>query len=252
VLLGAAFGQIAALADPGLEAQHVVFMLAGMGAVAAAIIGAPLTMVFLVLEATGDFQVTVAVVIAVTVAATLVRILFGYSFATWRFHLRGLGIRGAHDVGWITEMSVARLMRTDAKCVAADSGLRSLRAAYPVGGAKRLYVLNGDSHYLGAIETEDLHDSAIDDALDGAVAVDLAVGADQFLLPTDNIRSALAQFDAMQVETLPVLLSPADRRVIGYMTEAYALKRYTMELERMRSAELGQHDLFSIGPTPKG
>ena len=252
VLVGAAFGQIAALIQPGLEAQHGVFMLAGMGAVAAAIIGAPLTMVFLVLEATGDFQVTIAVVIAVTVAATLVRMLFGYSFATWRFHLRGLGIRGAHDVGWISDMNVARLMRTDPKCVPADQGLRALRAAYPVGGAKRLYVLDGQNHYLGTFETEDLHDSAIDDALDGAVAADLAVGADQFLLPADNIRAALAQFDSMQTETLPVLRSRNERRVIGYMTEAYALKRYTMELERMRSAELGQRDLFSIGPTPNG
>ncbi len=251
LLLGAAFGQIAALVQPGLESQHVVFMLAGMGAVAAAIIGAPLTMVFLVLEATGDFPVTVAVVIAVTVASTLVRITFGYSFATWRFHLRGLSIRGAHDVGWITEMTVARLMRTDPKCVAANLSLRALRTAYPVGSAKRLYVLDEEGHYRGAIDTEDLHDAAIDDALDWTVALDLAVEPNQFLLPSENIRGALGRFDSLQTETLPVLLSAGEPRVIGYVTEAYALKRYTQELERMRSAELGQRELFSIGPRPK-
>ena len=149
-------------------------MLAGMGAVAAAIIGAPLTMVFLVLEATGDFQVTIAVVIAVTVASTIVRIMFGYSFATWRFHLRGLSIRGAHDVGWISDMTVGRLMRTDPKTVPGNLGLRALRLAYPPGGPKRLYVLDSEGRYAGAIDTEDLHDAAIDDALDGAVALDLA------------------------------------------------------------------------------
>ena len=36
------------------------------------------------------------------------------------------------------------------------------------------------------------------------------------------------------------------REVIGYMTEAYALRRYNQELERRRNAELGQRDLFSI------
>jgi hypothetical protein len=30
------------------------------------------------------------------------------------------------------------------------------------------------------------------------------------------------------------------------------LRRYTQELERRRSAELGERDLFSIGPLPKG
>jgi CIC family chloride channel protein len=249
-LFGAIFAQGAAYFSPGLEAQHNVFMLAGMGAVAAAIIGAPLTMVFLVLEATGDFQVTIAVVIAVTVASTIVRILFGYSFATWRFHLRGLSIRGAHDVGWIRDMSVGRLMRNDAKTVPENLGLRALRVAYPMGGAKRLYVVNGSGHYIGCIDTADLHDAEIDDALDGAVASDLAEGADQFLLPSENIRSALTRFDTLQIETLPVLLSSSQRTVVGYMTEAYALKRYSGELERMRSAELGQRDLFSIGPLP--
>ena len=249
-LLGALFAQIAAMLSPGLESQHAVFMLAGMGAVAAGIIGAPLTMVFLVLEATGDFQVTIAVVIAVTIAATIVRILFGYSFATWRFHLRGLSIRGAHDMGWISDMTVGRLMRSDPKIVPGNLGLAALRAAYPPGGAKRLYVQDSEGRYVGAIDTEDLHDSAIDDALDGAVALDLAEGPANFLLPGENIRSALARFDALASETLPVLNSATQRGVIGYVTEAYALKRYAQELERMRSAELGQSDIFSIGPMP--
>jgi CIC family chloride channel protein len=135
--------------------------------------------------------------------------------------------------------------------VPANLGLRALRAAYPIGGTKRIYALDADGHYIGAIDTDDLHDAGIDDALDGAVAADLAVGSDLFLLPGENIRSALSRFDTTQVETLPVLLSAAQRSVVGYMTEAYALKRYSAELERMRSAELGQSDLFSLGPTPK-
>jgi chloride channel protein, CIC family len=249
-LLGAVFAQSVAYFSPALESEHNVFMLAGMGAVAAGIIGAPLTMVFLVLEATGDFQVAIAVVIAVTISSTIVRILFGYSFATWRFHLRGLSIRGAHDVGWISDMNVGRLMRSDAKTVPENLGLKALRAAYPAGSTKRLYVVDGAGHYIGTVDTAELHDSEIDDALDGAVAGDLAEEPEQFLLPSENIRSALARFDALQVETLPVLLSRSQRTVVGYMTEAYALKRYSAELERMRSDELGQRDLFSIGPLP--
>jgi CIC family chloride channel protein len=247
-LFGALFAQIAAYFSPDLASEHFAFMLAGMGAVAAGIIGAPLTMVFLVLEATGDFQVTIAVVIAVTVSSTLVRILFGYSFATWRFHLRGMTIRGGHDVGWISDLTVGRLMRTDARTVPENLDLRSLRIAFPVGGTKRIFVLADQGRYAGAIDTDDLHDPAIDDALDGAVAGDLALAVEYFLLPSENIRGALTRFDALAIETMPVLNSPLQRQVLGYVTEAYALKRYAQELERMRAAELGQRDLFSIGP----
>ena len=178
------------------------------------------------------------------------RIFFGYSFATWRFHLRGLSIRGAHDIGWISDLTAGRLMRTDAKTVPAHLGLKILRSQFPVGSVKRLYALDETGDYAGLIDVDDLHDSEIDDALDGAVAIDLAEGADSFLLPGDNIRVALGRFDQLQVEALPVLAGQGQRKVIGYVTEGYALKRYTQELERMRSAELGQHDLFSIGPMP--
>jgi hypothetical protein len=38
---------------------------------------------------------------------------FGYSSATWRLHLRGESIRSAQDVGWIRDLTIGRLMRTD-------------------------------------------------------------------------------------------------------------------------------------------
>ena len=75
-----------------------------MGAVAAAIVGAPMTMIMIVLETTGDFAATIGVMVGVVTAAIAVRHWFGYSFATWRFHLRGLTIRSPEDVGWINEL----------------------------------------------------------------------------------------------------------------------------------------------------
>ena len=71
-----------------------VLMLVGMASVAAAVIGSPLTMVFLVLEGTDNFPVTVGVMVGVVIASTIVRLTFGYSFSTWRFHQRGSASAG--------------------------------------------------------------------------------------------------------------------------------------------------------------
>ena len=56
-------------------------------------------MTFLVLEATGDLAISSAVLVASAMASVLVRETFGYSFSTWRLHLRGETIRAPHDVG---------------------------------------------------------------------------------------------------------------------------------------------------------
>jgi CIC family chloride channel protein len=239
IVLGELFAQAAGFPLPWAGAEREVFMFAGMAAVGAAIIGAPLAMVFLVLEATGDFPVTVAVLIAASISSTIVRLAFGYSFSTWRFHLRGLAIRGAHDVGWIADLTVGRLMRSDPKLVVANVKLRALRELYPPGAAKRLYAVDEKGNYEGVIDVVSAHDPAIDDALDGLVAADLCEERDLFLTPGDNVRTALLRFEELQTEALPVLASRSDPRVIGYLTESYALKRYTQELEAMRTSEIG-------------
>src|SRR3954465_1727916 len=92
LLLGAVLGKLFAIVIASVALPAVDPMLlatVGMSAFGAAVIGAPLAMTFLALETTRDFAVAGAVLMAVTNASIVVRRLFGYSFATWRVHLRG-------------------------------------------------------------------------------------------------------------------------------------------------------------------
>jgi CIC family chloride channel protein len=62
-----------------------------------------------------------------------------------------------------------------------------------------------------------------------------------------DVRTALSRFEDSESETLPVLAAADDSRVIGYVSEAYALKRFAHEMERQHSAQVGERDLFNIG-----
>lgn len=249
-LFGAAFADIAAILVPRLGAHHVALMMVGMGSVAAAVVGAPLTMVFLVLEGTGDFPMTVAVMVGVIISSSIVRLTFGYSFSTWRFHQRGLAIRSPHDIGWLADLTVAKLMRSDPITVDAAMPLAELREKYPLGSAKRVFAVDHD-RFIGAIDITMIHDAKLEANGAPPAARDLAAMPDAYLLPGQNVRTALMLFDDAQTETLPVLQSSADRKLAGYLTEAYALRRYNQELERRRAAEIGDRELFSIAEPPR-
>jgi CIC family chloride channel protein len=244
-LFGAAFADIAADLAPRLGEQHAALMLVGMGSVAAGVIGAPLTMVFLVLEGTGDFPMTVAVLTGVIVSSTVVRLTFGYSFSTWRFHQRGLNIHSPHDVGWIANLTVARLMRNDAIIVDALVPVEEVRQKYPLGSAKTLFIQQ-DGQYAGCVDVAGLHELPLDKMEHEKAIRDLAVAPEAILLPGQNVRTAIARFNEQKRETLPVLESLSDRRVIGFLTEAYALRRYNQELERRRDADTGSREFFPI------
>ena len=124
LLLGALGGQLVCaglgMILPGpLNPQ--AYAIIGMGALSVSIIGGPLTMTFIALETTGDLWLTAAVLIAVIISAQVTREVFGYSFATWRFHLRGETIRSAADIGWIRDLTVGRMMRRDLQTVPVDT-----------------------------------------------------------------------------------------------------------------------------------
>jgi CIC family chloride channel protein len=253
LLLGAVFGGAAVvvlqvairqLGFADVELDRIAYTLVGMSSVAAGVIGAPLTMIFLVLELTGSFIATLGVMVGVIIASLVVRLSFGYSFATWRFHVRGVPIRGAYDVGWLEDLTVGKLMQRDVKTTAAATTVGAFRERFPLGAVKRVVLVDEEGRYAGIVATADVHNPDLDDKLEMPIGEALRVVADQFLLPDQNVRVALGRFLAAETETLAVLDSVRSRRVAGYLTEAYALRRYNEELERSRAEELGERTLF--------
>jgi CIC family chloride channel protein len=244
-LFGSAVAAVVGHVIPWMAPNPTIFVLAGMGAVAAAVVGAPVTMILLVLEATSDFSAMVGVTAAVIVASLGVRTWFGYSFATWRFHLRGVPLRGAHDIGWLQDLTVDRLMVRDFSVVPLTMPLAELREQFPIGSSKRVFAVDDGGHYAGAIDLQEAHATDHDPNDKLLIVKDLVHGEAHFLTPYQPVRVALDLFIASATEALAVVDNPIDRRIIGYLTEAYALRRYNAELEARRREELGDDELFS-------
>ncbi|HTX48786.1 MAG TPA: chloride channel protein [Caulobacteraceae bacterium] len=207
--------------------------LVGMGAVAVAIVGGPLTMSFLVLQNTGDSGITAATLTASVIASLLVRETFGYSFSTWRLHLRGETIRSAHDVGWLRTLTAGRMMRTDAPTIAASAELAEFRRRFPLGSTTRVVALDDAGKYAGLVMTAAVYG---DEDGEGKVA-DYAVNQEEWLAPDLSIREIMGVFDRTGSDELAVL-SP-DHAVLGVLSEAYATRRYAEELEKNRRDLIG-------------
>jgi len=253
LLLGGVYGGAAMVALQGVlsllgladgEFDRVAYMLVGMGSVAGAIVGAPVTMILLVLELTGSFPAAVGVMVGVIIASVVVRLTFGYSFATWRFHLRGVPIRSGYDIGWIQDLTVGRLMRQDVHTAPLGMTIGDFRARFPLGGSKRVFIVDAEGGYCGIVVTADAYSPDADDQLGQRPIDDLRIAKDHFLLPRQNVRVALDRFVSAETEALAVV-SDADRRqVVGFVTEGYVLRSYNREFERVRADELGERTLF--------
>ena len=162
-LLGTLFAGSCRSSHPGCSRARTCCAIVGMSSMAVRVVGGPLTMVFLALETTGNFALALPCIAAVLVAALTARRLFGYSFATWRFHLRGEAIRSAQDVGWIRNLTVGRLMRRDVRTVRADMPLAAFSRQFPLGSTGRVVALDAADRYAGIVLLAEAHAPELDD-----------------------------------------------------------------------------------------
>jgi CIC family chloride channel protein len=221
---------------PGLNLDPNVYAIVGMSALSASVIGGPLTMSFIALESTGNLWLTTAVLVAVIISTQITRELFGYSFATWRLHLRGETIRSAADVGWIRDLTVGRLMRQDLTTVSADMPIGEFRGKFPLGSKNRVVAVDAAGRYVGLALVAEAHAPDIDAA--GGLAGILHY-RDVVLHPVMNIQEAFAVFDAAEAESLVVVETGGEQRPIGILSEAHAMRRYAEESEQRRREAVG-------------
>ena len=225
---------------PSLGLETTACVLVGMGALSTAIVGGPLTMTFLVLESTGNLGIAGGV-LAASIAATLaVRVTFGYSFTTWRLHLRGETIRGGQDVGWLRDLTVAKMMVPSPPIFPADESVRAFCEAHPLGSANVVVAVGEDGRYQGLIHVPEAHSLALHEGEgdDGGPVGLIARLPATSLHPDDDIRGALDLFGAARTDTLAVT-SRETGHVLGMLGEAYAARRYAQETNGAMRGVLG-------------
>jgi CIC family chloride channel protein len=241
LFMGALGGRLFAagvdLVWPGLALDPNVYAIIGMSALSASVIGGPLTMSFIALESTGNLWLTTIVLVAVMISTQITRELFGYSFATWRLHLRGETIRSAADVGWIRDLTVRRLMRPDLATVDAGIGIEEFREKFPLGSKNQVVAVDAVGRYVGLALVAEAHATDIDAA---SGLVDILHHRDVVLHPVMNIQEAIAVFDGAEAESLAVVEAGGEHRPIGILTEAHAMRRYAEESDRRRREAVGE------------
>jgi CIC family chloride channel protein len=221
---------------PGFGLNPNVYAIIGMSALSASVVGGPLTMSFIALESTGNLWLTTAVLVAVIISTQITRELFGYSFATWRLHLRGETIRSAADIGWIRDLTVRSLMRQDVTTVNANMGIEQFREQFPLGSKTQVVAVDGTGRYVGLALVADAHAQDVETTKG---LIDLLHYRDVVLHPAMNIQEAIAVFDAAEAESLAVVDIDGEHRPIGLLTEAHAMRRYAEESEQRRREAVG-------------
>jgi len=110
-LTGLAFGWVANGLVPSAESYVILYALAGMAAVSAAVLGAPISTTLIVFEITGDWQTGLAVMVAVSLSSALAGRLVHRSFFLTQLERAGVHLAAGPQEYLLATLSVKTLMK---------------------------------------------------------------------------------------------------------------------------------------------
>ena len=238
--LGAAYGIFVTSIFPEYSAGAGAYTVIGMGAVAAAVLGAPISTTLIVFEMTSDYQLTLGVMLAVVVGAAIFRPLHGQSFFTWQLEQRGLDLHGGFEAGLLRGISVGKVMTCRCEVVGPEVGLGDLRRMLQYSSAGQFFVVGSEGELVGTLTLADLSEAAYDPSLDDLInAEDAARRGPPMLSVDDDLETALKLTRTTGERHVAVVEDLESRIFAGCLHERDAMSAYNRALLENRREEHG-------------
>lgn len=227
VMLGGSYGLLIHLIAPGWSSPAVVYSVVGMGAVFAAAAQAPLTATVIILEMTGDYNLTVGVMAACAIAYLVYGSLARDSMYTVKLTRRGLRILRGAEVRPLQEIAVSSAMSPlNGGSIQGTASIGEAWEAMKAGKRSSLVVIDADGHLAGMVEEvavfEALAEGRRGEPLPGIVTPSAATA-----FPDLTLDEAMRRFAIYGTGVLPVVERGPARKVLGLLTRGDAMRAYT-------------------------
>jgi len=230
-MLGAVFGSGVHWAFPTLTASPETYAVVAMGAVAGAVMQAPLTNILMLFELTNDYTLILPIMVSCIVSAYTFQNFTKNSIYVQYLLNKGVNIRHGREMSILNSIKVKDVMSSEFTTIAQEMPFRKILET--IAYSKNLYfpVLDSKGDMTGILSFSDIREMMFDEELgDLIVAGELATQKVLALMPEQNLNEAMEIFAQLDVEQLPVVRSDDQVKVIGMVTRGDVLSSYNREI----------------------
>ncbi|MBL28966.1 MAG: chloride channel protein [Rhodospirillaceae bacterium] len=240
-LVGSAFGAVAAAVFPGVGAMQNAYALVGMGTVAGAVLGAPISTMLIIFELTGDYKLTIAVMVAVSLSSLITRQLYGHSFFTRQLAQRGIAIDAAREAALLRSVPVTEVMVESFRSIQAEAPFKQLTEMFREAAQPEVYVLDQEGVVIGEVEFSDVGPAIFrPDSDTRSRAVDASRRLKNVIASDETLESAIQRLRQAGVDRLPVVVDRRTRVMIGVLRLQDAVQTHNRLLIAARAEEHGE------------
>jgi CIC family chloride channel protein len=251
-MLGGAYGRLISQAFPNQNiGDPAAYAIAGMAAMMAGVVRAPITAILLIFELTNNYQLILPIMLATVVTVYLTeRMETEGGIYTKALKRAGVHIQEGRDVDVMQSIEVREVMRTPPPVISPQANLAELRDAMRRFQTKALCVIEDrhDKQLLrGIVAMSDLQ-TAYETATEAKVNVELL--ADDICVrevvtvnPHDPLFVAIRRLSRHDIGHLPVVAAENDRALLGFLTRTDVMRGYEIALTRKWESQHAQNEI---------
>ncbi|MGV7221858.1 MAG: chloride channel protein [Nitrospinales bacterium] len=230
-MVGAALGSGVHAVFPNITASPETYAMVGMGAMAGAVMQAPLTNILMLFELTNDYTMILPIMICCIVSAYTLRLFSKNSVYIQYLLNKGINIQHGREFSILNTIHVRDVMNSNIVTITKDMPFKKILET--ISYSKNFYypVVNEEGDMIGILSFSDIREVIFEEGLaDLVVANDLATKNVVTLSPSHNLNEAMEIFATLDVDQLPVVKVGDDKKVIGMLTRGDVIAVYSREV----------------------
>jgi CIC family chloride channel protein len=236
LFLGATLGTALALGAnhffPGLHLQPSDYALVGMGALVSGTTLGPITATVFIFELSNSHEVIVPAMVSCIASFQVVKSLYGYSTYETKLLRRGVRIFRGKEVHVLQSMQVKDYVTRKMEVLRDDTPLPEILKRVEASPYPFFVVLDDQEELSGVLTLWDLRRVMAEpqEAAGALTARDLKTSEVVCVHPEDDFEQALHLLEHKRFSSLPVVLPPRDKVVVGILKIEDVLTAYNQRL----------------------
>lgn len=228
--LGGALGATVHQLFPGVTDDYRGYALVGMGCLVAGTTRAPIMAVMVMFEMTLDYEIVLPLMLGCITSSLVARTVYAQSIYTEELAERGTKTPQGLEETVLVTTRVDDVMRTNPTWVAPRTTYGEIIPLVTTSRATVVNVCGEDMRFLGVIRVHDIINLlSLGDLGPGIVAADLMSAVDP-VMRDESLSVVFEAFDANDLDEMPVIDSPATRRLVGTVTRRDVMAALHMEV----------------------
>lgn len=228
-MLGGMFGEVVNALFPGMTAASGAYALVGMGALTAGIMRAPLTVILILFEITGQYEIVLPIMFAAVTSSIVARLTYRHTMETYVLEKEGVKVGFGIALSIAGSIGIRDVMRKNFIRFTDVTRVERILDVFHNTPESNFFVITEEGRFVGMIRLEEMSILLGDGQFTGLIADDVVKKDVPVLYDTSRLDEALKLFELSDYTVLAVV-EPESGRLVGIVKQDEAFSYYRKQM----------------------